>query len=222
MEAIVDPISDFLEANIRVSDITFDIGANRGKYTRIMAERASKVLAFEPDPRSAKHLRDTVSLPNVEVVAVAVSDRAGSVDFYLDLRPNLGGVASSVNRLKGLTEFETVTVPTMSIDQFCAERKLSPRLLKIDVEGHEAAVIRGAASTIKGCRPFIIFEFWQSWWQEAPNGCAAAGCAVEQIFDFLHSEGYDLRIVQTGEPAFEHYKKNTEVIHTSVDIACYP
>lgn len=210
----MDPIQRFIETNLHSGQLAFDIGANVGVYTKIMAGRGCHVIAFEPDSRSAKALREGVAGLSVEVVEAAVSDGAGPIEFYADLRPGLHGLSSSVNRLRGMEDnAEMVVVPSITLDAFCAERALAPHLIKIDVEGHENAVIHGARGVIANWRPFIIFEFWESWWN----------LGVEEIFDFLDTN-YELRVAQTGELAYGYYKRRTDLAasNTTVDIACTP
>lgn len=210
----MDPIKAFIEANLRPGQVGFDVGANRGVYAKIMAGCGARVVAFEPDADSAATLREACAGLPVEIVEAAVSDEIGSIEFYRDLRPGLQGLASSVNRLRGMEDkTEKVVVPRLTLDGFCAERGIAPNLIKIDVEGHESAVIRGASGIIADCRPFILFEFWESWWHRG----------IEEIFDHLYRD-YELKIAQTGELAYQYYKERSDLAasNVTVDITCTP
>lgn len=118
-----------------------DIGANIGVTTRLFAERAAQVHAFEPAPRALPMLRAN-SGPNVIVHAVALSDSDGTTFFREEKKLDLSGVSDT-----------GVEIPMRTLDSY----GLKPDFIKIDVEGHEPAVLRGARETLQ-CSPIIVFE----------------------------------------------------------------
>ena len=148
----------------------------------------------------------------VAIHKAAVLDRVGVTTFYIDNRPDLGGVASSVHKLE--PQFVEVSVPCVTLDQVSKAAGVDPSLIKIDVEGAEWSVIQGARSLIARARPSIVFEFWESWWERG----------IHEIFTFLHPD-YDLRVLQTGEAAWARYSgKPPEYFATNnvIDIGCIP
>lgn len=213
----IDVIERFILENLAAGGTALDVGANQGLYTEVMLRKGERVVAFEPNPTVAAMLRGNLQTDKLFVVQMAVSDREGEIEFYLDERPKMGGCASSVYLLKGLeahTKKNPVSCTTLDI--FCGQHSLIPNLIKIDVEGHEPHVIAGAKTIIEKYRPAIIFEFWESWWDSGIKG----------VFDYL-SRYYDLRVLQTGEEAFALYQtaetqgalaSSTKV----VDIGCRP
>lgn len=145
---------------VRSGDVVFDIGANVGFFTLLSARLSGpggSVVAFEPFPRNLVYLRrhiDLNHLTNVTVVEAAVSDVCGT-GF-------LGGEASNPSAL-ALTQ-KGLPVSLVTIDEMVAYRGLPrPQLLKIDVEGAESAVLRGAVSVLSSCRPAVILSChgWQ-------------------------------------------------------------
>lgn len=123
--------------------VVLDVGANIGAITRVLAGKAAHVHAFEPAPRAIPLLHATVSdLPNVSVHEVAVSDHSGMVCF--NERPNLD--------MSSLSD-TGISVPAVAIDDL----DIRPALIKIDVEGYEHLVLKGARETLKS-GPIVVFE----------------------------------------------------------------
>lgn len=135
-------------------DVVFDIGANVGFYTLLASTivgPAGKVVAFEPVPRNLRFLRDHVSinrLANATVIEAAVAETPGETTFD-DTIGSAQGRISGQGRLK---------VRLVSVDDLVSRGELPrPTVLKIDVEGAEAGVLRGCARTIAaGKRPKIF------------------------------------------------------------------
>jgi FkbM family methyltransferase len=144
----------------------WDVGANVGYYSwltkSIIPEAAVRM--FEPDPDNLALVRETINragLSAVTVREVAVSDEPGTRPFALD---EISGSTSSIlDRGPTYSESQwgvvpcTLIVDTISLDD---ERAAAGAvdLIKIDVEGHEEAVIRGALETICRDQPILIFE----------------------------------------------------------------
>jgi FkbM family methyltransferase len=148
-----------LRAIIRPGDVFFDVGANVGFFTILGARLvggSGSVVAFEPEPENLAALRDNVGLnafSNVVVVASAVSSSSGAAHLHVPHR--------ATARLLPIDRVD-VTAPrvvTMSIDDFVTEHpELAPDVVKIDVEGHEAEVIRGMRETLARLRPTVLCE----------------------------------------------------------------
>jgi FkbM family methyltransferase len=208
----MDHIDAFIRQHIRSCDVAFDIGANQGLYTRAMLEAGATVYAFEPNPEMAPILAAISPDPHLNIVERAVSDHAGTVDFYIDLRPGLGAAASSVHQLAGLeTATKHITVDCTTIDDFCRIHALRPQFMKIDVEGNERAVFVGAAETIRRNRPLMIFEFWEAWWRRG----------ISDIFAQLSAD-YELVVLGTNEDAYALYTADGDGRTGTVDIGCIP
>jgi FkbM family methyltransferase len=179
--------------------IAIDIGANVGVLTTLMARRARKVLAFEPHPTCAAQLR-SLRLRNCEVIEAALSDRDGTALLRVPLAgegdlPALSTLAGG-NDFHSQPEVETVrevAVATIRLDAAVASR-LAPSdrvgFIKIDVEGFELAVLRGAADTIARHRPVLLVEI------EARHGVA-----LDDVFALLAEHGYAAHALIGGELA---------------------
>jgi FkbM family methyltransferase len=158
-----------LRAATRPGDVVFDVGANIGAYTVLFARWVGPnghVYAFEPVGSIARNLRAQLALNEVEdrvtVVEAAVTDRVGEMALAVSAGAGLNRRALPTDdRLRRLV------VPTVSLDAFCAERSLAPSVIKIDVEGAELDVLRGAGglfASVPRCRLFV--EWHPSLWPD--------------------------------------------------------
>jgi FkbM family methyltransferase len=138
-----------------------DVGAHIGMYAvRAALELATRrrVLAFEPNPSARAQLLENVELNgcgNVIVVAAAVADQPGEATLHVPATPD-----PSFSSLEGgrFADGETLAVPVTTVDAAVAEHGLQPSVVKIDVEGGEAAVVRGMAETVTRFRPAVLVE----------------------------------------------------------------
>jgi FkbM family methyltransferase len=135
--------------------VVLDIGANLGEWAVPLAKAvgaAGRVLCCEPNPPVAAALAATLTinnLPQAAVVPVAISAADG--DGYLAI----DAADSGQSRLTD----HGLSVWLRSLDSLVAEHRLERiDLIKIDVEGHEAAVLDGAAQTLDRLHPAVIFE----------------------------------------------------------------
>ena len=129
-----------------------DVGANIGLMCCSLAVQRPdlSIIAIEPVPDNVECLRQNVaenSIPNVEIIHAAVSDKPGTV------RLSNNGPWSAVR------EHGEVSVPAVSLDQFL-DRNVT--YVKIDVEGWEPYVIAGGSRLFPKCRPRVLME-WNTW-----------------------------------------------------------
>jgi FkbM family methyltransferase len=132
-----------------------DAGANKGVYTHHLRRRHARVIAFEPLPQLARALARAA--PSAEVHAVALSDKHGTARLTLPVGFNeLGTIEATAKAKPGqavpLEEHDVVVKP---LDSF---KFKNVGLLKIDVEGHEHAVLEGARALIASSKPTVIIE----------------------------------------------------------------
>lgn len=166
----------------------FDVGANLGIYSFSFSANAQRgqVVAFEPDTINAKLFEKTNSrCPRQDVVLVrkAVAETSGSATFLLD---DMAGATGTL-RQDGATFSERnyggaalrATVETTTIDE-ASKGFFPPDFIKIDVEGAELDVLKGARNTLTTARPIVLVEI----------GSAKALRAVQEL---LEESGYVLR-----------------------------
>lgn len=142
------------QQRIAAGATVFDVGAHVGYYTvlaSVLAGPRGRVFAFEPNPANHSFLQRHVALnglDNVMIENAAVSDRNGTASFAF-------GTGSGTGRLDSSG---TLHVRTIRLDDFCSERGVHPQVLKIDVEGAELDVLRGAAAVITANHPVIFLS----------------------------------------------------------------
>ncbi len=146
---------------LRPGDVAYDVGANAGYLSLVMARRvgpAGRVVAFEADPRNAAALAANIALNglrNIALVPKAVSDASGSVTFASFDYSLVGHIATPATP----ADARLLTVPAVALDDLFSQGQLpAPRCIKIDVEGAEDRVIAGAVDLIARARPVILAE----------------------------------------------------------------
>lgn len=170
--------------------VCLDIGANVGETAMLMARHCAMVHAFEPNPNLEQDFAIQIAgTANIERHAIAVSDYSG--ETFLNLRGH--HTQHFVSGL-GPVDDRSIRVPVTTIDRFCIEHGIAPSFIKIDVEGTEPHVIRGAMETIRRHRPVIIFEFHEKhWW-----------FGYEAAFTALHGT-YWISRCEDGLDAWSYY-----------------
>jgi FkbM family methyltransferase len=142
--------------------VMYDVGAHIGFYTLPAARLGARVIAFEPDPESATRLRahvDRNGLGNqVRTVEAAVWSRSSaSITFRRGLPRSQGGISSGIYQ-PVLANGEFIEVASICLDDFVASGRPAPHIVKVDVEGSEAEVLKGAANTLCHHHPVLILE----------------------------------------------------------------
>lgn len=152
-----------------------DVGAWWGPWTYWLSRRVPHVVAFEPQPRLAAFL-ERVTAANVTVRAEALSDSSGSAELSM-VGLRRGQDALATLERDGAPESERITVPTCRLDDLDVE---TVGFVKIDAEGHESAVLRGAHELIRRCSPVLFVEIEQR----------HIGHPIEQSFAEITDLGY--------------------------------
>lgn len=166
-------VAVFLERALADAEVFFDIGSNWGYFSLFAASlpnRPSAIHSFEPIPDTfadlSRVVMETGSDDRIEVHNYALSDKDGNV------RMEFGdGLHSGVAQI--ISEDGEFEVRTARLDGMITDLP-APGVCKIDVEGHEAAVLRGAERTIRENRPHLIFE----------SGSMEPLCLLEKDFDY--------------------------------------
>ncbi|MEA2802911.1 MAG: hypothetical protein QOE49_3006 [Rhodospirillaceae bacterium] len=159
-----------LEFLCRRDQDAIDVGANDGCYVHYLRRHARQVIAFEPMPSLARMLRRKFRR-GVVVESMALSDTAGTVSLRM---PVVDGVVvtgcSTVSSVASATypAHRAIEVPMDRLDSVYGGEV---GFIKIDVEGHEQAVLDGAIETIRRCRPRMLVEVDE---RLAPGGLARA------------------------------------------------
>jgi FkbM family methyltransferase len=183
-------LTNFFVRYIKENMVVIDVGAHVGIYSMLSAKLVGengRVFSFEPTPWTFKLLEEnTKSLANVAIFNQAISESAKPLTFA-DYGPGYGAYNSAT--IGGAPDLkkqpETITVPSISLSQFCQEKSLSPDLIKIDSEGYEYEVLAGSLSILETSgtkRPLVSIE--------VAGGTAWANNS-HQAFTLLQSLKYD-------------------------------
>jgi FkbM family methyltransferase len=202
-----EPISLALMQELASGVNTFiDIGANIGFYSLVLASTNPhlRVTSFEPNPKAFRILSANMRLNDLDRVKcepMAVSDNDGKAVLFMcpsDMSASLEADFESS------TAGDPVTITTL--DSYLTKHPIPDKfLLKVDVEGHESALFRGAAKTLENRKPDIL--------------CEITGPLAEDVTAFLGKKGYhfysvtdeglirhdELELVSRGEYLFLNY-----------------
>ncbi|MHB8510527.1 MAG: FkbM family methyltransferase [Candidatus Dormibacteria bacterium] len=194
---------NFMTSVLRPGDVVIDIGANIGLFTLVAAQAVGSngtVHAFEPVPGNCERLEENVQLngfTNVRVNRSAVSDRAGTVALAIDadMARTSGESTSSFFTVTQLADpVRKVTARAETIDAY-ASRELANRgirLVKIDVEGSEPAVLAGMSEVLKAHRVDVLML------EVSLYGLHRSGSRIYDEVEPLRSAGYELYRLGVG------------------------
>jgi FkbM family methyltransferase len=166
--AYSDDVTSYLRALIQDDWVCFDVGANIGLTSIFMALTARDVLvtAFEPSPINFPYLMRNVNqnkFSNVIAVPIGLGDVPGFAEFYDIPGFSAGSHIKSEQAHPDTVDISTIPIKIETLDSYIAGTSISKLdLLKIDAEGFELNVLRGAAKTLKKFEPLVIIEF-NSW-----------------------------------------------------------
>lgn len=134
--------------------LAWDVGANIGQSTQVLARNFETVIAFEPCEESASILRAEAP-GNVRVIEAAVSSEVGVIQLEEAERSiRTGQLVTGVGLPIWGERLGLRTVPSITLDSRADER---PDFIKVDTEGHEVEVVRGGLTAFASC-PSVIIE----------------------------------------------------------------
>lgn len=170
-----------------------DIGAHIGLYTVELGKTAKRVHSFECSPKSYNYLCTNILLRDlsycVTTYPTALSNTMGMVPYYI--RDPLDGGGNGISAFEKDINTPSILVPVTTLDSF---NLTNINFIKIDVEGHEEFVLRGAVKTLKHNKyPPILFESWPERYTDVPSKEIR-----ENLFTFLSSLGYGIQQINGG------------------------
>jgi FkbM family methyltransferase len=152
-------VQELLTRILRPGTTFFDVGANFGYYSILATRLGAQAVAFEPDPANLQEFLKHVELNGlanrIRLERMAVFSRTGEI-----IRDRAGGETPHGNAHVLTSEVLTsgaIRVPCTSLDDFVLTNPV-PTLVKMDVEGAESEVLRGAERLFESARPLLICE----------------------------------------------------------------
>jgi len=175
--------------------VAVDVGANKGSHAFWLARavgRSGRLLACEPQAGLAEQLRadlQRLRWPQCDVRCLALGDRDGRATLHVPTELTHPPGATLAAHIWGSDAARAVAVPVARLDTLLADEDRPVRAIKIDVEGHEGAVLRGAQETLARHRPLLVIEI------EARH---LGGQPVEAVLAELRAVGYGGHFVRRG------------------------
>ncbi|HEY0557506.1 MAG TPA: FkbM family methyltransferase [Thermoanaerobaculia bacterium] len=176
----------FLREQAEPGMVIFDVGANIGFYTLLLAKRvgpSGRVHAFEPDPLSFAILSRRARRPNVELNPTAAGDRTGRITLFTH-RSNRAD--NRVHDSLGGETAESVDVRLTTLDDYCAARGIDRiDAVKMDIQGAEVAALTGFRKELGRLKPrWMLIEF-------SPEHLRGAGSSPEAFWKILYEVGFE-------------------------------
>ena len=155
-----------------------DIGANHGVYSYFMVRHFDHVVAFEPQPACVETL-ETWARGRVDIRQVALSDQAGEGQLTVPVRS--GVPLTGYARLDGAVD-GVRTHLSVRLERLDDQGLNDVRFIKVDVEGHELSVLRGADALLRRDHPVLLVEIEQRH--------LGPGHTITEIVTYLADRGY--------------------------------
>ncbi len=180
----------FLDRVLQPGMTFLDAGANEGVYTVFAAARLGRqgtVWAFEPSQREIARLRRNLDLNKLSprVFPIALAENAGQAEISVAGygHEGLNTLGTFFNEIE---ESRREAINVARLDDVVSENPLSRLdVIKIDVEGAELKLLRGAAATLQRFRPLILFE-------ASDRALQRQGSSREELLDYLRGQNYQL------------------------------
>jgi FkbM family methyltransferase len=168
------PVAAFLRERVKPGALCLDVGANVGVYVLQFAHWSApsgQVIAFEPNPSAAailqKHVEMNGLAKRVRIVPAAIGEASGEDILYAAATDGMSRLGKPNVALGG--NVSKITVPVVTLDEYCASEGLKPDWLFVDIEGFEIAALSGARELIqKSCGQLgIVVEMHPDVWDSA-------------------------------------------------------
>jgi FkbM family methyltransferase len=182
--------------------IILDVGAQFGLYSMLAARHIGadgRIFAFEPSSDTVavlrRHLTNNGMSDRIEIVQAAVGPEEGEVTFYMaGTHPSNTLAPTTVDPVK----LTPVKVKAITIDGFCRQLQLKPSILKIDVEGWELQVLRGATEVVQDPALTICVEMHPYAWE-------SAGYTKDDFRSYLAQHGLGITPLTGQKDVFAEY-----------------
>ncbi len=186
------PLTKFLIKNLRHDSIFYDVGAHVGFYTSLAKELVTEgeIHSFEANPKTFEILKKNADREGMHATRIGVTGEEGERVFYADLNKMSGMSGFRMN-----PHFSPISVRTTTLDAYTRDHT-PPTIVKIDVEGVEEEVLKGARHMLSSSSPVIIVELWKGDEDKKDH---------RETMDMLFAEGYRVYGI-TGDGELEFLK----------------
>lgn len=186
-----EPVKSAILEHLPKNGVFFDVGANIGLISLFISKfrKDASIYSFEPARCTSTAIEQTVKkngIGNIHLVKKGVSDKTqDNVSFFIDSKSSGGNSLLESAISHSVERSESITLTTL--DDFIAQNKKIPSVIKVDVQDAECSVIKGARQLIKTHQPTFIIE--------ASNELILKD---EAVFSDIFS-GYEVYVVGTSK-----------------------
>ncbi|MEO0263140.1 MAG: FkbM family methyltransferase [candidate division WOR-3 bacterium] len=195
-------VQEIMKKYLKKDDTFYDIGAHKGFFTLLaskLVKENGKVIAFEPDRRNLGILKLNVQqnkLNNVEIIDKAVWSFSGEVIFKKANEYSNWTESKVINEKEIDKSNEIEKIFSISLNDYVfKEKKNPPKFIKIDVEGGEFEVLKGADKVLNAFHPIILCEIHNL-------------KMLDEILSYLKNFKYDVEIFSPVHPRYKDYKQH--------------
>jgi FkbM family methyltransferase len=203
----VEPELPLLPALCRKDAVALDIGANEGFFSHHLLPLAQGVVAFEPLPQMLPRLRENYA-NKMEIHGVILSDHEGQGELKYPAGGYMSATIAESNSaaLESGRVIETVVAPMKTLDSF---NLTNVGFVKIDVEGHEEAVLHGGLKTLRREMPNLMIEIEE---RHAPGSLDRVSALLKDIgYSGFYLDGKNLLPIAQFDPHRDQIRQNGKV-----------
>lgn len=189
-------------------DLFLDIGANYGTHSLLFLIHQIEVLTFEPNSSCHAVFRELCDINGLsaQLEPIALGATEGDVELRYPERDTWDGSTNAevTDRLAIHHKLVVERVRQSTVDNYLAQMKHRHVLIKIDTEGNEFNVLRGASQTLRQIRPRIIFECWRNQ-------------ARSELFNFLEAHEYEVHALPWSPAKQSRLLGHSEFLDSSLN-----
>lgn len=169
-----ESVCAWMKERVRSGAVILDVGAQVGLYAMLAARwvgETGRIFAFDPSPEAVSILKRHLAINHLSQNVTVVAGAAGAEDGVITM--DMAGAApenSLASAQHAGRSYRTIEVPVMRLDHFCVGQQIKPSLIKIDTEGWELHVLRGAGALLKDETITWVVEMHPYAWAEAGYG----------------------------------------------------
>ncbi|WP_420385727.1 FkbM family methyltransferase [Roseivirga sp.] len=203
---------DYITQSVNPGDFVLDIGAHKGGYLHWLRKSVGdqgQIVAFEPQPSLYNYIKEAIAAygyQNITLHHAGVSSQKGKLNLFIPKAEGLTSPGATFEDRPHVEGGHSIEVPVLQIDEVLEGRSEKVSLIKIDVEGHELEVFKGAEALLKTDQPKLIFEC---------ENRHLNHMKVEDVFNYLKQLNYKGYFFNKGKRvAIEEFDANQ---HQAID-----
>lgn len=158
------PEIKFILKNVKKGDSVLDIGAHKGAYLYWLRKAIGPkglLIALEPQPSLFQYLTvaiDRLKYNNIQLHHAGASSKNTNLELYVPKKEGLTSPGATFENRKDISKGHFVNVPVHKLDELLKNRSKAISFIKLDVEGHELEVFKGAFNILTNDKPTLLFE----------------------------------------------------------------